>query len=212
MTIKPLKNKILRIIPERSFLMGMIKKAYSVFLFLQYRFAGLKYKFLLKKREIRFITNYLKGGMIFLGIGSRNKMLGLSNVLRKKNVKVYVYGFSKKEKFNFNNFLDKNSLKQIDLIKVDINGREIEFFKSAEKLFFSNNAPVILYNSSGNNTKKFNYHPVEIMWLLQDFGYSFFTLDAESGKIIPRKPVEYNGIIVAIKQENPSHKLIANGL
>lgn len=188
--------------------MNMIKKIYSAFLFLQSRLAELKYKLLLIKREIQFIANQLKRGMIFLGVGSRNKISGLINVLRKKNVKVYVYGFSKKEKFNFSDFLNKNLLKQIDLIRVDANGREMEFFRNAEKLFFPANAPIILYNSSENNTKKFNYHPVEIMWFLQDFGYSFYILDAKSGKIIPRKPVEYNGMIVAIKLENPSHKLV----
>lgn len=208
MITKSLKNKILRIIPERSFLMNILKKIYSVFLFLQSCLAELKYKFLLKKQEIYFIANYLKGGMIFLGVGSRNKIPRLLNVLRKKNVKVYVIGFDKKEKFNFNDFLDKNLLKQIDLIKVDADGREMEFFRNAEKLFFSANAPIILYNSSENNTKKFNYHPVEIMWFLQGFGYSFFVLDAKSGKIIPRRPIEYNGEIVAIKLENPSHKLV----
>lgn len=188
--------------------MNMIKKIYSFFLFLQSRLVKLEYELLLKKQEIQLIPNQIKEGMIFLGIGNRNKMSGLINVLRKKNVKIYVYGFSKKEKFNFYDFLDNNSLKQIDLIKVDANGREMEFFRNAEKLFFSATAPIILYNSSENNTKKFNYHPAEIMWFLQNFGYSFFTLDAESGKIIPRKPVEYNGMIVAIKSENPSHKLV----
>lgn len=208
MITKSLKNKILRIIPERSFLMNIIKGTYSFFLFLQSHLAGLRYKSLLIKREIQFVANQLKGGMIFLGVGNRNKISGLMDILRKKNVKVYITGFSKKEKFNFNDFLDNNLLKQVDLIKVDANGREMEFFRNAEKLFFSANAPIILYNSSGNNTKKFGYHPVEIMWFLQNFGYSFFMLDAKSGKIIPRRPIEYNGAIVAIKLENPSHKLV----
>lgn len=199
MITESLKSKILKIVPERSFLMKISKKVYSSFLFLRFRLAESRNTSWLEKQETQFIASQLKAGMVFLGVGDKSRIFRLLNILKNKNVKVCTFDFSKKENFDFANFLKKDSIVQVDVIKVDVNGREIEFFKNAQNLLSSAPAPVIFYRSSENNTKKFNYHPVEIMWFLQNLGYSLHLLDRESGSIITRPSMEYNGTIVAKK-------------
>ena len=156
---------------------------------------------MLKKQETQLIVGRLKAGMIFLGVGHKNGIFWLLHILKNKNVQVYAFDFPKKENSDFSNFFKKNSIGQVDVMRVDVNGREMELFMNAQKLFSSGFSPVIFYSSFENNTKRFNYHPVEIMWFLQDFGYKFFILDGKTGKIIPRPPYQYEGIMIAAKEQ-----------
>lgn len=92
----------------------------------------------------------------------------------------------------------------VDVMKVDVEGAELMVFRGGKKLLERKDAPLILYESYSWCTKGFNYHPVEIMWLLQDYGYSLFLLDSESGRVTSRKPGhDYDAMIVAVKPEHP---------
>lgn len=99
-------------------------------------------------------------------------------------------------------FIEANHISKVDLMKVDVEGAELLVFKGAENLLRRPDAPLIVYESSPL-TAGFNYHPVEVMWFLQDYGYQFFMLDPTTGHVLPRKPGHgYDGTIVVAR---PSH-------
>jgi len=86
---------------------------------------------------------------------------------------------------------------------VDTEGAELLIFQGGRGLLTRENAPLILYEGYSWNTKGFGYHPVEIMWLLQDYGYSLFVLDSQTGKIAPRQPAHgYDAMVVAAKSRH----------
>lgn len=102
-------------------------------------------------------------------------------------------------------FLETRGLKRVDVMKVDAEGAEFWVFRGGENLLLQPDAPLILYDSLAIRTKKFGYHPVEAMWLLQDCGYSLFGLDSENGEISSRRvDSEYNGTVVAAKPGHPA--------
>lgn len=110
------------------------------------------------------------------------------------------------------NFLKANNIPGVDLMKIDIKGAELLLFQGAKNLLFRSDAPIIFYESSSQLTERFGYHPIEIMWLLQDFGYLFFVLDGKTSRIAPRQLRKYEGNIIAIKPEHPCYKNIVNEL
>lgn len=102
-------------------------------------------------------------------------------------------------------FLGENSIGHVDVMKIDTEGAELFVLRGATNLLAKPNAPLILYES-GFLSKGFGYHPVESMWLLEKYGYSFFVIDSESGKIwIPAKSRAYNAMVIAAKPSHPSY-------
>lgn len=110
-------------------------------------------------------------------------------------------------------FLTEHDLSSVEVMKVDVEGAELLVFRGARKLLEPKDAPLILYESRRFNSKGFDYHPVEIMWLLQDCGYSLLVLNTESGRTAPLMPGQsYEVEIVAVKPSDPSYaKLLGNG-
>jgi len=79
-------------------------------------------------------------------------------------------------------FLRGHSILHVDVMKVDVEGAELLVFRGAKDLLAKHDAPLILYES-GVLTKGFGYHPVETMWLLEQYGYAFFHIDSRDGRI-----------------------------
>ena len=101
-------------------------------------------------------------------------------------------------------FIAEQGVSQVDIIKVDVAGAELFVFQGARDLLRRADAPLILYDSYRGCTKGFNYHPAEIMWFLQDDGYSLFVLDNQTGQLIRRRPEHgYDAQIVAAKPQHP---------
>ncbi|HMD39638.1 MAG TPA: FkbM family methyltransferase [Candidatus Acidoferrum sp.] len=100
-------------------------------------------------------------------------------------------------------FLAKEDIARVDLMKVDVEGAEMLVFRGARNLLERPDAPVILYEGYGWCTAGFHYHPVELMWLLEACGYELFVLDSQSGQVRRRAPGEsYDAMVVAAK---PTH-------
>lgn len=99
-------------------------------------------------------------------------------------------------------FIEANGISRVDMIKMDAEGAELLVFRGAKNLLQRKDAPLILYES-GLCSKGFGYHPVEIMWHLESYGYSLFILDGNSEKICLHKVTRnYDAIVIAIK---PGH-------
>ncbi|MSU54298.1 MAG: hypothetical protein EXS48_00460 [Candidatus Staskawiczbacteria bacterium] len=176
-----------------------------------------------KEYESSIIEKFLKPGMVFFDMGSCEGFFSLAVGASIKDAQIHSFeeekeafdmlkenikinAFSKNISIhnqlpinNFDAFFQNANTEKIDLIRVCTKGNEFRLFENMEKILSGPDAPVIVYKTSGVHTGKFGYHPVEILWLLQDFGYSFFTPDAE-GNMVERSPREYEGFIIAKKK------------
>lgn len=95
------------------------------------------------------------------------------------------------------------SIDRVDLMKVDAEGAELAIFEGGSGLLQRPDAPVILYEAFSFITRGFGYHPVEIYWLLDRYGFACFTLNPETGKLaVPPASRAYDSMILAVK---PSH-------
>lgn len=65
-----------------------------------------------------------------------------------------------------------------DLIKVDIEGAEIDFLYGAKEFLSSNKAPIQLFvEYNPDSLAKFGYEPQEMISILQDYGFTMKILD-----------------------------------
>jgi FkbM family methyltransferase len=104
-------------------------------------------------------------------------------------------------------FAAGHDISGVDVMKVDVEGAELLVFRGARGLLTREDAPLILYEGYSWCAAGFHYHPVEIMWLLEAFGYEIFVLDTVSGRVRPRRPGEsYDQMVVAVK---PTHRRYA---
>jgi len=75
-------------------------------------------------------------------------------------------------------YLAENSVSDIDLVKVDIEGAELSFLKGAESLFRQQKPPVILMEMALNQTKNFGYLPNDLIDFIRERGaYHFYKID-----------------------------------
>lgn len=99
-------------------------------------------------------------------------------------------------------FLTEHNISQIDVMKVDAEGAERLIFQGGKDFFSSNKAPLILFECFSFLCEGFGYHPVEILWLLDSFGYHIYKLD-KNGAISPRSPSNwYGSMLVAAKNHH----------
>jgi FkbM family methyltransferase len=97
-------------------------------------------------------------------------------------------------------FMEVNDIGRVDALKVDAEGAELLVFMGARKLLERPDAPLILYEGYSWCTAGFNYHPGEIMLFLNQFGYQFFVIDSDMGRLI-LQPCDHlcDEMVVALK-------------
>jgi FkbM family methyltransferase len=104
-------------------------------------------------------------------------------------------------------FMNERNVPRVDVMKVDIEGAELMFFRGARNLLERTDAPLILYEGFGFLTRGFGYHPVEILWFLESCGYTLVLLNSESGKISKLKPdYQYDSMVIAVKPSHPAYE------
>jgi FkbM family methyltransferase len=103
-------------------------------------------------------------------------------------------------------FMKDQHIPRVDVMKVDIEGAELMMFRGARNLLERKDAPLILYDGFGFLSRGFGYHPVEILWLLESYGYLLFLLNSETGEISELKPdYQYNSMVIAVKPGHPAY-------
>lgn len=114
-------------------------------------------------------TSYIKNIETYnFGFGSRsaemylnydNKGSGLASVY-ERNLDHMGIDFDKKEKIEIkkiDDFCEKNNIKNIDLLKIDVEGHEIEVLKGAEKMIAENKIKAIQFEFGGCNIDSRTY-------------------------------------------------------
>lgn len=139
-----------------------------------------------------------------LYINSRNKE-GLNTLGKPSHPCCRIVGKETVPIMTLDEFVEGQGISRVDVMKVDVEGAELQVFRGGRNLLQREDAPLILYESASVCTKGFDYHPVEIMWLLDEWGYRFFEINDKNDQLIPTlSPHVYKDILVAVK---PSHPL-----
>lgn len=148
-------------------------------------------------------------GVASLWVNARLKD-GLNSLKDPSHPDAQVVGRVEVQTASLDEFIQEKGITRVDVMKVDVEGAELLVFRGARKLLSREDAPLILYEGYSWCTAGFHYHPVEIMWLLEECGYELFVLDSASGRVRRRKPGEnYDAMMVAVK---PAHSRYANVL
>lgn len=101
-------------------------------------------------------------------------------------------------------------LKHVHCIKITAGGAELPVLQGAKNLLTRADAPLVFYQSSSMKTKKFHYHPAELIWYLQDLGYQIFALDNQTGRPSLRKARHgFDFTAIAAKMTHPAFQRIA---
>jgi FkbM family methyltransferase len=102
-------------------------------------------------------------------------------------------------------FVREQAIPSVGLIRVGVGGAELMVLRGAKHLLERNDAPMVIFGVDASPTRRFGYHPVEILWLLESCGYSLFTLSSDTGAISELKPdYQYNSMVIAAKPGHPS--------
>lgn len=110
-------------------------------------------------------------------------------------------------------FIHKHNLPRVDVMKVDIEGAELMLFRGARNLLERPDAPLVLYEGFGFLTRGFGYHPVEILWLLESYGYTLFLLNDETGAISALTPdYQYDSMVIAVKPGHPAYQRLCEAV
>lgn len=123
-----------------------------------------------------------------------------------------VVGRERIQTITLDEFVAREGISEVDILKVAAEGAELLVFRGGQQLLARPDAPVILYEGYSWCTAAFHYHPVELMWFLEKFGYEIFVLDTRSGRPRRRSPGEgYDAMVVAVKPSHPAFREVSRG-
>jgi len=133
---------------------------------------------------------------------------GLNTIGKPVHEDSEIAGTEKVPITTLDDFLRQHAVSPVDVMKVDVEGAELMVFRGAKGLLAKSDAPLILYES-GVLTKGLGYHPVETMWLLEQCGYSFFSIDSSGGRIAKLTGMHScDTMLIAAKPTHVSYPLL----
>ncbi len=146
-----------------------------------YSFEPIKYTFNLLKKNIK--VNNVNAKIYNVGLSDKNKVekfyfnrkeIGASSMrdIRKdkENTSILKCNIMK-----LDDFIEKEGITNIDFIKIDIEGAEL-FALMGGGMNIKKHKPIIFCEMLRKWTKKFDYHPNDIINLLKSFGYVCYAI------------------------------------
>ena len=82
-------------------------------------------------------------------------------------------------------YLTERKIKQVDFIKVDIEGAELMFLEGGVKLFEQKKLPIIFMEMALDTAKEFGYKPNDLLvFIKSQAAYDFFALNEKKHKLV----------------------------
>lgn len=82
-------------------------------------------------------------------------------------------------------YLEDKSVRDVNFVKVDIEGAEMMFLKGAERLFAQNTPPIWLMEMALQQTSNFGYKPNDIIeFMRQRADYDFYKVDEPNTRLV----------------------------
>jgi FkbM family methyltransferase len=99
----------------------------------------------------------------------------------------------------FDDYLERNAISSVDLIKVDVEGGELDFFRGARKLLGQADSPIILCELQDVRSRSWGHTARQTADFVKELGYRWFRL-LPGGRIavMPADPESYEGNYVAV--------------
>lgn len=146
-----------------------------------YSFEPIKYTFNLLKKNIK--VNNVNAKIYNVGLSDKNKVekfyfnrkeIGASSMrdIRKDKENTSIL---KCNVMKLDDFIEKEGITNIDFIKIDIEGAEL-FALMGGGMNIKKHKPIIFCEMLRKWTKKFDYHPNDIINLLKSFGYVSYAI------------------------------------
>jgi len=85
------------------------------------------------------------------------------------------------------NYIQTNNIEKIDLIKLDVEGWELNVLKGAKELLSRSDSPVLLVEFTETNAFAAGYYCGELFDFVKSFGYEWYSYNVESNKLIIQK-------------------------
>ena len=96
----------------------------------------------------------------------------------------------------------RHYLEQIDFVKVDVEGGELDFFKGAAGTLSRSQRPVILCELQDARTATWGHRAIDAAAFLQGLGYKWFSLTEDGHpRPMPEEPDQYEGNFVGVPPE-----------
>lgn len=90
------------------------------------------------------------------------------------------------EIITLDSYLAEKDIGEVNFIKVDIEGSEMNFLKGAEKLFRQKTPPIWLMEMGLEQTRHFGYLPNDLIdFMRQRADYDFYRVDEPNSKLVP---------------------------
>lgn len=82
-------------------------------------------------------------------------------------------------------YLEEKKVSDVNFVKVDIEGTELQFLRGAKKLFEQSVPPVLLMEMALNQTKNFGYVPNDVIAFVSELAeYDFYKVDEKNTKLV----------------------------
>lgn len=126
------------------------------------------------------------------------------NSLRKPNVNEPVHPV-RVPVMRLDNYLQRHGIEQVDFVKMDVEGAELEVLEGAMQLLERRPRPVWMVEVQDIRTEPWGYRAVEIMHFLERFGYRWF-IPSGDGSLVPVLTYEehFDGNLIAVPEERLS--------
>jgi FkbM family methyltransferase len=99
-------------------------------------------------------------------------------------------------------WLRNSKIEQVDFIKLDVEGGELDALKGAVRLLGQRPRPVMLAELQDVRTKPWGYEAREVAELIARFGFRWFSITPDGRlKSLPENPRQYEGNFVAVPEE-----------
>ena len=140
-------------------------------------------KLILNLNNNKLVIKNVLPRQVFLSNNFKNKprkIYSSWNLASSKNTHKKHFGVSKGLKnastSSLDNFIKKNNITNIKLIKLDVDGYELEVLKSG-KNFFKKNKPYIIMEFAPYLYPEFGYNYKDLIKLIDFFGYKYFSIN-----------------------------------
>jgi tRNA G37 N-methylase Trm5 len=110
-------------------------------------------------------------------------------------------------KMNFDHYLMKNGFLRVDVVRINIDGKILHFLKGSKNTLSKKEAPIIIYYINKMDTRENTYHPVEIIWFLEEYEYTILSMNlTDIVELSKRRDRVYERLFFAIKKNNPLYE------
>jgi len=140
------------------------------------------------------LSNVAGAAKFFVATGGAEGFSGLrrpevGSAVRSMDVKTAI----------LDDYLEQYGIATVDLIKVDVEGGELDFFRGARKLLGQANSPIILCELQNIRSRSWGHTARQTADFVRQFGYRWFRpLPGGSIAAMPSEPESYDGNFVAV--------------